>query len=904
LGTITGLMAKASPSSHGQTPNKTAYVVEHSHYDPEWLSGYQTNASRMVSVLAKTVRILEKNPDAYFVIDQVPLLEAIKYRVKPKGLIQSYRDGGWFEVGNAILSMKAWGRHLPQKDLYGRVRKLVSDGRIQVVGGSYVQPDTNLPGGESLVRQNVYGREYFRETLGCDPKVGWNIDVFGQNAQLPQIMRKSGIDSYVFSRGRSKKDKEEGPSEFFWEGIDGTRMLTHCMPEHYNKVFLREDGNSLKYYLEGFANIVADGLNRGNVKRRISKLAKRLEKNASTDATLLPVGSDLRFQHSYTGKLARKIRKEEGIDIRLSTPEEFFKRVREESGKLETISGEFNPEFTGCYSSRIKLKQENRKCENLLISAEKLATIASSVDEKYEYPGKKLKSAWEKLMYNQFHDIMCGSVVDSSYKTALGRFDECRTVATGVIDDASRLIAQKVRTKAPSNWESIVVFNTLSWNRTDRVKARVNSIPETLRDAKGRRVPYRVVKSETDGKSEIEFIADVPSIGYSAYYAVGKKQSGSGGSSSPQFSILEKELTDPATIENEYIKVRITPKGEIESVIDKKNGNKEMLSGKAHVIKAFEDAGDAYYTKPGKKLSELNPTKATVKRERGVCERVTVEGILGDYEKIRTEMTLYNGMPRLEFETQVTVAPYKKDAVWNNHKVVVDFPINGGDFHHQIPYGRIKSPKRTIAVQDYVMRDGGLALINEGLPEHSITEKDSIELCLFRSFDRLSSDGSASLRIRTPLSREAGLTHEFRYALTPERFAHPESRAHNNGLISVSGIAGGDGLLPESYSFVSTSGGRPGDADITVLKKSEKEGAGVALRVVNSGGSKLDDVRIDVKGLGAFGKVFETDLLEENGKELEAEDGGSFSTGVSGFGINTYLLQQHHSQKRPVRETI
>jgi hypothetical protein len=223
--------------------------------------------------------------------------------------------------------------------------------------------------------------------------------------------------------------------------------------------------------------------------------------------------------------------------------------------------------------------------------------------------------------------------------------------------------------------------------------------------------------------------------------------------------------------------------------------------------------------------------------------------------------------------------------------VVVDFPVRGGDFYHQIPYGKIKSPKRTIAVQDYVMRDGGgLALINEGLPEHSITGNDSIELCLFRSFDKLSSDGTAAPRVGIPLSREAGLTHEFRYALTAERFAHPESRAHNNGLISVSGMTEDGGTLPESHSFVSSSG-RSGDTDITVLKKSENGGNAIAMRVVNPGSEKLNSVNIDTRGLGTFDNAFETNLLEENGRKL-GMDGGIFSTNVPGFGINTYLLQK------------
>ena len=857
---------------------KTAYVVEHSHYDTEWLTGYQNNGARMVAVLAKTVRILEKNPDTYFVIDQVPLIEAVKNRTTPRKLRESYRDGGWVEVGNTLLAKIGWLRHRPQKDLYKKVKKLVGDGRIQIVGGSYVQPDTNLPSGESLVRQNTHGKKYFRDELGVDPRIAWNIDVFGQSAQLPQIMKKSGITAYVFSRGRSETDKKTRPSEFFWKGIDGTKILTHCMPEHYNKIFLRDDDNELKYNMEGFANIVCDGFNKQNVKKRIKELAKRLEKNAPTAATLLPVGSDLRFPHTYTSRLVKKYQKD-GLDIKLSTPEEFFERVRKESETLETVRGEFNPVFEGCYSSRILLKQKNRECENLLLSAEKLATIASSFATGYVYPKTDLGHAWEGILYNQFHDIMCASIMDHSYKAAMARFDDSEKTARKIIGDASGRIAERINTQGRDG-EPIVVFNTLSWDRSDAVRARVKrSSPGELTDSHGRTVSYRIV-SELDDSVEIEFTAKTPSIGYSTYYLTDKKN---------KQPASEKELTRPATIENEYLKVRISPQGRIESIVDKKQKNKELLLGPAHAIKSIEDAGDTYFTKPGKLMSEFLPERVSVKRAGGASKSIIVEGTLGEYEKVRTQMTLYSGVPRLDFETRVQVKEYSADSEWKNHKVIVDFPLAGGDFYHQIPYGKIKSKDGIIPAQDYVSRENGASLINRGLPEHTINKDNgTVKLCLLRSFDKLSSDGSAAPKFETPLCREAGQTHTFQYAIAPERLAHTESRAYNNGLVAVSQVPKTSGSLPRTYSFVSTSNIA---ADVTALKQSET-GDSLVLRVVNSKEHKLHDVKVRTNGLGTLGRTYETDLLEENKKRVQKKQcRNSFRTNVHGFGINTYLLE-------------
>ena len=234
-------------------------------------------------------------------------------------------------------------------------RKFVKEGRLQLVGGTDIMPDVNMPSGESFVHQILYGKGYYRDQLGVDVTVGWNLDTFGHNAQMPQILKLAGYKSYWFFRGVSSLDT---PSEFLWQGIDGTRIPAFWLPWGYG-LFYHSPGNPAefeRYARERFGELTP--FSRGH------------------DRVALD-GADVSEPEGQLPGMVRQFNQkgDEPFSLRFGVPTDFEAAVAKR-GDRQVVGGELNPIFQGIYSSRIELKQWMRKMEGLLSSAEKLGALA------------------------------------------------------------------------------------------------------------------------------------------------------------------------------------------------------------------------------------------------------------------------------------------------------------------------------------------------------------------------------------------------------------------------------------------------------------------------------------------------------------------------------------------------
>ncbi|ANP71537.1 alpha-mannosidase [Cryobacterium arcticum] len=361
------------------------HAVGHAHIDSAWLWPLRETPRKVSRTLANVLALAEGNPDFHF--------------------------------GMSSAQQFAWVKeHDPE--LFARVRAAVAAGTIVPVGGMWVESDTNLPGGEALVRQFVAGQRFFREEFGWEPRAVWLPDSFGYSAAFPQIARLAGM-RWFLTQKLSWSDTNVFPHHTFsWEGIDGSRIFTHFPPvADYN------------------AELSAAELAR----------AERLfaEKAAAT-LSLVPFGWGDGGGGPTREMLAaaRRTRNLEGSPtVELSTPQAFFAAAEAEHPSPPVWSGELYLEFhRGTYTSQARTKRGNRQSERLLREAELWAATAA-VRTGAAYPYAALEQAWQTVLLLQFHDILPGTSITWVHQEAERLHARTDRTLTAIIDEAVRAIA-------------------------------------------------------------------------------------------------------------------------------------------------------------------------------------------------------------------------------------------------------------------------------------------------------------------------------------------------------------------------------------------------------------------------------------------------------------------------------
>ena len=338
---------------------RTLHLVCNAHLDPVWLWEWEEGAAAAISTFRTAADLCEAFPGFIFNHNEV-----ILYR--------------WVE------------EYAP--DLFDRIQRLVREGKWHIMGGWYLQPDCNMPSGESFVRQVLAGRRYFAEKFGALPTTAINFDSFGHSRGLVQILAKSGFDSYIACRP-SQEDTSSPGEEFIWEGYDGSSVVYH-----------RPYG----WYLSPL----------GKARQKVDDF---LAKGPQTEDALMlwgvgdhgggPSRKDLADLQALIDETAE-------INIRHSTPEAYFTAIRDRASSLPVHRDDLNAWATGCYTSMVRVKQGVRRLENELFATEKMAT-AAMIQTGMQYPKEELNLALQDLMTCQFHDILPGSSIQPAEEMAL-----------------------------------------------------------------------------------------------------------------------------------------------------------------------------------------------------------------------------------------------------------------------------------------------------------------------------------------------------------------------------------------------------------------------------------------------------------------------------------------------------
>jgi alpha-mannosidase len=446
------------------------HLICTAHLDPVWQWRWEEGASEALATFRNAVDILGENPGLIFCHN-----EAVLYQ--------------WVE------------RYDPA--LFKDIRKLVRAGRWAISGGWFIQPDVNLPGTESLIRQIVEGRRYFSEKFGAVPHVAYNFDSFGHGGGLPQILRLAGYGMYIHMRPQGHELSL--PADLYrWRGADGTEI-----PAYRISVGL--------YHTE-----------RDNIEERLvagAALALELGRDVPVFWGLGNHGGgatreDLR-------KIDAFIKGERRVRIVHSTPNAFFECVREAAKTAPVFEGDLQRCFTGCYTSLSRLKRQAVRSLGGLVQSEALAAAAWWLAD-HEFPAEKLRKAWRAHIFNDFHDIITGSCVEPAEQDALGQYggadDIARGIRLGAVAALSRggakspplpvtvANANPSLTRVPVEFECMADYRpfwTGKWHlRLFRPDGQEVTCQEEQPEAL---LPFN------DWRRRISFVDDLPGIGISRY---------------------------------------------------------------------------------------------------------------------------------------------------------------------------------------------------------------------------------------------------------------------------------------------------------------------------------------------------------------------------------------------------
>ena len=455
------------------------HLIGNAHLDPVWLWRWQDGFSELLATYRSALDRMNDFPDYKFTSAC-----AVYYQ--------------WIEKIDI--------------DMFKEIQQRVKEGRWNIVGGWFLQPDCNIPCGESFARHGLFSQRYFKEKFGVTARTGYNVDSFGHNGSLPQILKKSGMDHYVFMRpGPHEKELEN--QLFLWESADGSQVCAYRIPESY-------------------------GLDQSEL-AVIKAVGEKVQKDGQDYMAFYGVGN---HGGGPTIRLIDEINRMEIPNKIYSTPDEYFAGIDTE--KLPVVADELQHHARGCYSAETFVKVQNRKCENNLLAAEKFCSMAKYLVGT-KYPKKRLDKAWKNLMFNHFHDIMGGCSIKKAYEDAGYLYGEIMSITEQAINFALQSVSHRIDTlgeetlpayKTRKNWKiwehevlgtPIVVFNCHTW--PVRMPVEINGTACKMTDTEGREIPYQTVRGDQTNSAEDKyhtvFMAEVGPLGYAVYRMFAEQES-------------------------------------------------------------------------------------------------------------------------------------------------------------------------------------------------------------------------------------------------------------------------------------------------------------------------------------------------------------------------------------------
>lgn len=772
---------KASVEKAGPPLDVDITAVGHAHLDVAWLWTLGQTRQKAGRSFHTVLRLMEQFPEYQFTQSQPQLYDYVR-------------------------------QDFPE--LFAAIKTLVSKGRWELIGGMWVEADCNLSGSESLARQFLLGRGFFRQHFGneAESPVLWLPDVFGYAWNLPQLIKETGLE-YFFTIKIGWSQYNRFPYDsFWWQGLDGTRVLTHFSTTKNTESFFAATYN---------ADASPD--------QTLGTWKNFQQKDYGSPGVTPPLLMSYGWGDGGGGptrEMLENIRKmgEFPTTPRIHTGrvDEFFHKLENDVGdNLPTWNGELYLEYhRGTYTTQARNKRANRKSEFLLHDAEFLAAYASYLNTDYQYPHTEFSKAWKLVCLNQFHDIIPGSSIGPVYEESLEQYEAVRQSVTAIRDQALDVIAEKLG-------EAHLVVNPTSFTRDDPI--------------------------EVGGK-----LVDVGKL--------------------PPYSISTFKISDaqpssldvsPTHIENAFLRVELNTNGDITRIYDKIAGREVLPKGTlANQFQAFEDRPlswdawdvDIFYddkmwpAEPATfiEVIETAPLRATIEIKRRILNSEYIQRI-----------SLPHNCPRLDFDTHID---------WNERKILLKaaFPVEilASTATYEIQWGNVERPTHRNTSWDWARfetaaqkwvdlseGDYGVSLLNDCKYGHDIHE-NVMRLTLLRG--TTAPDPSADLG-----------EHEFKYSLFPhsgswDERTIAEAYALNDPMIVYqSGAQKTEASVPksEAESFVKVD--QP-NIVIETVKQAEDDN-GFIVRLYESQRKRGE---FTLSTIFQVTGAWRTNILEENQEEI------------------------------------
>ncbi|RKT19313.1 glycosyl hydrolase family 38 [Streptomyces sp. 1114.5] len=616
-------------------PGWTMFLVSHFHYDPVWWNtqAAYTSPWDLLAADATTRPRWERNGFA--------LVDA--------HLDLALRDPVYKFVLAEVDYLKPYFDQHPERR--ATLRLLLERRQVELVGGTYNEPNTNLTGAEATIRNLVHGIGYQRDILGGDPQTAWQLDVFGHDPQFPGHLAAAGLTGSAWARGpfhqwgpiqKNFREAEDDarvmqfPSEFEWIAPGGEGVLTHYMPHHYSAGWWMDSSPDL-----------------ATAEQAVYALYRKLKPVGATKNLLLPVGTDYTPPNKWVTEIHRSWpAKYLWPRFVCATPRDFLDAVRAElasTGRRPSPqTRDMNPVYTGKDVSYIDTKQAQRAGEVAAVDAEKLATLAA-VHGLGRYPSAALDKVWRHLAYGAHHDAITGSESDQVYLDLLGGWREAYDLAAAVRD--ASLDALTARISTVGEGAAVVVTNTLSFDRSDLVTVELPAGVRSVRvvDDVGAAVPSAV------DRGTLRFLASsVPALGWRTWRLV------DGDAEQPWTAV------EGVCITNQRYRVTADPArgGGLCSVYDLRCERELIQDGRiGNELRVYEeypqhpDFGEGPWhlvpSGPVVGSGDSGAPAASVRRETGpLGERLVIEGTVDSVRYAQT-VTLWRGLDRVDCRTRV-----------------------------------------------------------------------------------------------------------------------------------------------------------------------------------------------------------------------------------------------------------
>lgn len=795
-----------------------ATCIGHTHIDVAWWWTVEQTREKVGRSFATVLKLMEEYPNYKFMSSQPVLYYFLKERYP---------------------------------ELFARLKERVKEGRWEPEGGMWVEADCNLTSGESLVRQFIYGKKFFKEEFGVDNRILWLPDVFGYSGALPQIMKKSGIDYFMTTKLSWNQVNKVPYDTLRWRGIDGTEVLAHFISTlgvgqdtenfftTYNGMLHPDSimGGWLRYQNKDINNDIlisyGYGDGGGGPTRQMLETSKRMEKG---------VRGIPKVRQEFAGTYFRELEQ----------------RVKGNK-RLPVWEGEFYFEYhRGTLTSMGRNKRSNRKSELLLMDLELLSVMAKN-QAGANYPMEELEKLWKMILINQFHDILPGTSIHEVYEVTKKEYAEIKEKATALLQDRLNILA--------GSGNGITIYNTLGFDRDDIVHlGDVNAV--SLRDDHGNLYPIQKTSS-----GAIAYVKGIPAKGYKTFEIVDENAD-----SKVSFTIHNNN-----SVETPFYKITLDENGMFTSIYDKENDREVLQAGeRANLLRMYEDKPiyydnwdiDIFYSEKYWDVDqvermewiEIGNLRATLEIDRKISNSA-----------IKQKIHFYANSRRIEFETYV-------DWKEHQHLLKVHFPVNihSDEATFDVQFGNLTRKIHTNTSWDVArfescgqkwidMSEGhyGVSLLNDCKYGHSVKDAN-MAITLIKS----------GIEPNPMTDYEE---HYFTYAL------YPHAENWRDG-----------GTVQEAYKLnqpaYAVKGGTPGakSSFVSVNKKNviietvkeAEDGSGIIIRMYESENALTKaQVRLGFEA----SLVKECNLIEEEGDIVPLNEDG-FMIEIKPYEVKTYKV--------------